>query len=286
MRGLPASGLRFQSHWLSLQPQERINRPLWTATVKLAYLTEVAALISAHSHLLLDHPEPLGNSVLGDFYIHSRNRFNRWLRDLNDIENGVAIRDPLHLIGLSPVRPPVQSITEQILINDLLNRVWTVAVIANDRKRQEDRAETLAKNVLKGHLMVRHKALGLCLDESELTAEQVIHINKLRGSAERWSDLLCCMLMGQFGLWEYAYDMERAKEFYEERFGRDELQTRSPAWTLILAGLRHSFEDVEGLAAPLHEDDRLIARAILDAFPSGAGNMAVWSGQTMANVPH
>jgi hypothetical protein len=254
--------------------------------VKLAYLPEVAALISAHSYLVLDHPDPLGNAVLGDFYIHSRNRFNRWFRNLKDVESGVTIRTPRHLIGLSPVRPPIQSITEQIVISDLLNRVWSVAVIANDRKRQEDRAESLAKNVLKGHSVVRQKALRLCVEEKSLTARQMTHIQQLQVSAERWSDLLCCTLMGQFEIWEYAYDLNRAKEFYEERFGRGELQARSPVWNLILAGLRHSFKDAEGLSAPLHDDDRLVTRAILDAFPVGDSNMAIWSGQTMASLPH
>jgi len=253
--------------------------------MKLAYLSEVAALISAHSYMLLESPDPLSNAVLGDFYIHSRNRLNRWQRDLNDIENGVQIRDPLHLIGLDPVRPPIQSITEQILTNDLLNRVWTVAVIANDRHRQEDRGETLAKNVLQGHLMVRHKALGLCLDGFGMTPEQVIHVNQVRGSAERWSDLLCCQLMERFDLWGYAYDADRAREFCEERFGSGDMKPRNPAWTLILAGLRYSFPDTESLGAPLHEDDRLITRAILNAFPKGAGNMAIWSGTTLARVP-
>lgn len=252
--------------------------------MKLAYLTEVAALVAAHCHLLIEQPEPLSTSVLGDFYIQSRNRFNRWLRDLNDLEHGVEIRDPLHLIGLNPVRPPVQSITEQILINDLLNRVWTVVTVSTDRHRNEDRVETLVKNVHRGHLTIRHKALSLCLSDEALTPAQVIHINQLRASAERWSDMLCSMLMGRFDLWDYAYDRSRAEEFYNDRFDQETMKPRSQVWTLILAGLRHSFPDEEGLGAPLHDDDRQIARAMLDSFPAGAGNMAIWSGPTMARA--
>ena len=64
--------------------------------MKLAYLVEVTALISAHSRLLIERPDELSNTLLGDYYVHSRNRFNRWMRDLNDLENGVTIRDPLY----------------------------------------------------------------------------------------------------------------------------------------------------------------------------------------------
>lgn len=245
--------------------------------MKLAYVTEVAALISAHSHLLIERPEPLSTTLLGDFYIQSRNRFNRWHRDLNDLASGVPIRDPDHLIGLHPVRPALQSITEQILINDILNRVWTVVAISVDRHRGDDRAQSLMNNVFRGHLTIRHQALSQCLSGESLTPAQLIEINRLRSLSERWSDLLCSMLMGKFDLWDYAYDKSRAQEFYRDRFDQDTMKPRSHVWTLILAGLRQSFPDDAGLGAPLHEDDRQIARALLSSFPPGAGNMAIWS---------
>jgi hypothetical protein len=252
--------------------------------VKLAYLVEVAALLSAHSRMLVEQPRPISNVLLGDYYIQSRNRFNRWMRDLNDIENGVEIRDPLHRIGLSPVRPVAQSITEQVLINDLVNRVWTVMLVAYDRHHADRDIEPLVQNVYRGHLTVRHKALGVCLNDSQLQPEHVIYIEKLRSSTERWSDLLSCTLMAEYDLWHYAFDQVRAKEFYQDRFQQGSLTPRSQAWTLILAGLRHSFPDTDGLGAPLHEDDRNIARMMMDCFPRDTSEMAFWSGATMVRA--
>ncbi len=140
------------------------------------------------------------------------------------------------------------------------------------------------KNVHRGHLTIRHKALSLCLQTDQLTPAEVIHINQLRSAAERWSDMLCSMLMGRYDLWDYAYDRTRAEEFLEDRFDQDTLKPRSRVWTLILAGIRHSFPDTDGLGAPLHEDDRQIARAMLDSFPTGAGNMAIWTSETLAKA--
>ena len=175
--------------------------------MKLAYLVEVTALLSAHSRMLIEQPRPISNQLLGDYYIQSRNRFNRWMRDLNDIENDVEIRDPLHRIGLSPVRPAAQSITEQILINDLVNRVWTVMLAAYDRHHHNRNIEQLVHNVYRGHLAVRHKALWVvCLNSKSLLPTHVIHIDKLRSSTERWSDLLSCTLMAEYDLWHYAFD--------------------------------------------------------------------------------
>lgn len=250
--------------------------------MKLAHLVEVAALASAHSRLLIEQAEPISNVLLGDYYIHSRNRFNRWMRDLNDLESDVPIRDPLHLFGLSPSRPPAQSLAEQILINDLVNRVWTVMLIACDRHRQEARLEALAHNVYRSHLAVRHRALGIIINDASLQPEQVLHIEKLRTSSERWADLLNCGLMATYDLWDYAFDEVRAREFFRDRFQQERITPQnSQAWSLILAGLRHSFPDLDGLAAPLHDDDRMITRSMIDCFPADTQSLAVWSLPTV-----
>ena len=102
LRLLRVDGTMLHTAW------SKCDRFNWKPLVKLAYVTEVAALISAHCHLLIERPEPFSTALLGDFYVQSRNRFNRWHRDLNDLENGVQIRDPLHLVGLNPIRPPLQ----------------------------------------------------------------------------------------------------------------------------------------------------------------------------------
>jgi hypothetical protein len=250
--------------------------------VKLAYLVEVTALVSAHSKVLIEQSDQVSTTVLGDYYIHSRNRFNRWMRDLNDIEKGVEIRDPLHLFGLSLKRPPLQSIAEQIIINDLLNRVWTVVLIACDRHRGESRIEPLARNVFHSHVTVRHKVLRVCLDDSSLQPEQVIHINKLRASSERWADLLNCSLIAAYDLWSFSFDEIRAREFFNDRFHQERLAPEhNEAWSLILAGLRHSFPDIGGLATPLHDDDRMITRSIIDAFPGDRHPVAAWTRSTV-----
>ncbi|HAD57825.1 MAG TPA: hypothetical protein DCG12_01090 [Planctomycetaceae bacterium] len=250
--------------------------------MKLAYLVEVAALASAHSRPFIEDGCRIPNAVLGDYYIHSRNRFNRWMRDLNDVENKVQIRDPLHLFGLSPRYPVAMSLAEQILINDLVNRVWTVMLVARDRHNHAQNVESLAHNVFRSHLAVRHRALGVCVNDQSMSAEQVLHIEKLRTSSERWADLLNCGLMNEYALWEYAFDEVRARELYRDRFHEERIPPQnSQAWSLILAGMRHSFPDSGSLAAPIHDDDRLITRSIFDCFPQGSGTLAPWSLPTI-----
>ena len=255
-----------------------------SVVVKLAYQTEVAAFLSAHGHLVVEQPDPVSIELLGDFYMISRNRFNRWIRDLNDVCNGVEIRGPRHIIGLTPTRSPVLSITEQILINDLVNRVWTVLLIACDRRRSEKHVEPLVRNVFQGHLSARHKALAACLSDKSLRSGQIREIDQLRCSIERWADLLCCPLMKEHDLWSLAFDPVRAREFCGDRFDHQGQRPKSHAWTLILAGLRNSFPDDGALGAPLHDEDRLISHLMLDTFPRTPESLAVWSGPTIVRT--
>lgn len=252
--------------------------------MKLAYLTEVAALMAAHHRLFIEQSREIPNQVIGDYYILSRNRFNRWTRDLQDLEQGLQVQDPLRLIGLVSPRPATRSLTEQILINEMVARIWTILLIARDRLHDVDRIQPLANNVFLGHLALRHKALTVCLTDERMTDRDRAVVERIREASERWTDMLCCQLMDEFDLWQYAFDRERAREFLRDRREQRALSHHSQAWVLILAGMRHSFPDNEGLAASVHEDDRRITRLMLSSFPEHAPEMSFWMGNRLRHV--
>jgi hypothetical protein len=244
--------------------------------VKLAYLTEVAALLASHNRVFVEHPAELSPQVAGDYYILSRNRFNRWTRHLKDIETGVPITDPTLLVDLSCERPAASSIAAQILMNEMLVRIWTVMLIARDRYRNQERLQPLADNVFLRQLAVRKQALLVCLNDATLTSHDVVEIDKLRASTQRWTDLLNCALMGQYDLWQYAFDEDKAREFLQDRLEQRSMDHRSEAWVLILSGLRFSFPDRGALSVPLHEEDRRIVRLMLASFPEDAADTRFW----------
>lgn len=253
--------------------------------MKLAYLVEATALIAAHSDLLIEGSDPLPTVRMGDYYIHSRNRFNRWMRDLNDVTAGVAIRDPLHQFGLNPSIPVAMSITEQVLVNGLLNRVWTITLAAIDKHRNENAVTSLALNVSRSFDTVRQKALTLVRHHASVSPAQVLHLNRLQSSADRWADLMTCSLMAEYDLWDLAVDSDRCREFHRDRFSGAPLQAEDGrSWSLILAGLKHSFPDQGGLAFPIHDDDRHILKTMIDCFPCEPGNLKVWSAPEIDQV--
>lgn len=246
--------------------------------MKLAYLTEVAAIMAAHSQLFIEQTDEISAEAVGDYYVLSRNRFNRWMRDLNELEHGQPISDPLHSFGKTPGRPGTRAIAEQILINEMIARIWTVLLLARDVSNGIDRIRPVARNIYLGHLAVRHKALGVVLADDHMSSKDLLAIDQLRKSSERWTDLLCCSIMGQYNLWEFAFDKDRANEFLRDRVDQAGLSHRSRSWVLILAGLRHSFQNTDGLSATVHDDDRRLVRLMLDSFPANAPEMTFWMG--------
>jgi len=244
--------------------------------LKLAYLTEVAALLASHNRLFVEHPDEMSTEAAGDYYILSRNRFNRWMRQLRDVESGATVTDPTLLLAPGHGRQIARTIAEQVLVNEMLTRIWTVMLIARDRFRSQNRIEPLAQNVFLGQLAVRKRALSVCLNDKGLDANDMVAIDKLRESTERWTDLLNCSLMGRYDLWDYAFDESRAQQFLRDREEQRTLDHRNHAWVLILSGLRFSFPDRDGLAASVHEDDRRILRLMLTSFPEDAPQTRFW----------
>lgn len=246
--------------------------------MKLAYLTEVAAIMAAHSQLFIEQPDEISAEAVGDYYVLSRNRFNRWMRELDGSGHVQPISDTQQLMGRSPCRPATRAITEQILIHEMISRIWTVMLLARDVSNGIDRIQPVARNIYLGHQAVRHKALGAVLADDRLSSKDLLAIDQLRKSSERWTDLLCCAMIGQYNLWEFAFDKDRAREFLRDRVDQAGLSHRSRSWVLILAGLRHSFPDTEALSAPVHDDDRRLVRLILNSFPANIHEMAFWMG--------
>ncbi len=246
--------------------------------MKLAYLTEIAALMAAHNRLFIEQTPELPNHVIGDYYILSRNRFNRWMRELHDLEFGtVRLTESARRCSVSP-QSELRGLAEQVMINDMLARIWTVLLVARDLAHDRDRVRPVAHNVFLGHLAIRHKCLSCCLTDPHLTASDANAVDRLRASTERWTDMLCCQMMDEFDLWQYAYDRERARDFLQDRREHGIAGEAGQAWVLILAGMRHSFPDVGRLGVHIQEDDRAIAQLMLNTFPENSPEMTFWIG--------
>lgn len=239
--------------------------------MKLSALPEIAALLAAHGQSFAEQASGVSVQAIGDYYVYSRNRFNRWMRLLDQLESdccGADVADGSTEPSLSSGIPLLRELGEQILVNEMLARVWTILLIAQDRQRGSSECEALATNVLLGHQTLRRRLLQLCRSDELAAAEFSLRIEHLRRETEVWTDILCCPLMKRYDLWSLACDEEDARDYFRQRQERCALDSASAAWVAMLSGLRDSFSDTDEPAVLVAQDDIRIVRLMASCFPT------------------
>lgn len=209
--------------------------------------------------------------VMGDYYVYSRNRFNRWMRLLDRLEDGretTASAVDSGSVRIDNGIPLIREVSEQILINEMLARVWTILLVAQDRQRGCSDSEAIAGNVLLGHQTLRRRLLRLCRSKELVDSEFSLRIEHLRRETEVWTDILCCPFMKRYDLWSFACDEEDARDYFRQRQERCALDSDSAAWVAMLSGLRESFDEVDEAAVLVAQDDVRIIRLMASCFPA------------------
>lgn len=238
--------------------------------MKLSALPEIAALLAAHGQSFAEQADAISVQTIGDYYVYSRNRFNRWMRLLDQLEtdccNADAVDSSTELSVNSGI-PLMRELAEQILVNEMLARVWTILLLAHDRHRGSSQCEALATNVLLGHHTLRRRMLQLCRSDEFAEAEFSLRIEHLRRETEVWTDIICCPLMKRYDLWSLACDEEDARDYFRQRQERCALDSASAAWVAMLSGLRESFSDSEEPAVLVAQDDIRIIQLMASCFP-------------------
>jgi len=225
---------------------------------------DVAALISANSSHVIEHPEPLPEDPLGEYWLHSRRRLSAWLRQLDACRDWQSNEDEAPN-GWNGYR----TLVEEIFLADVLSRVWGAVLTAYDRRRQTSFAEPIAYNVMTGQMQARQIALRSMVSAGSTAAERIAQIDHIRRRAERWADVLLGHLVLKHDVEEFAFDPDRAREFGQEHANHDVADANRPVWELIFAGLRIAFSTMSRPGArDCHHRD--IVGAILGTFPSEA----------------
>jgi hypothetical protein len=194
------------------------------------------------------------------YWAASKCRLDRWSRMLKRLGAADSSGD-LHVSACLAIPH-----CEELLVSDLLTRVWCALAAAHDRARGTSEAEPIARSILLGHNEVRHRLLSLVMSSPCLTLKQAVDLNHLRRLCERWTDLLLARLAAVVDGAEFAHDPSRAQQF-----ALDLQQRRPPAAdavgrALLQASLVSTFRRrLHGAAANGDLNARL-ASAILGCF--------------------
>jgi hypothetical protein len=221
-------------------------------------LVELAAIVAVQGPARIrDYPAAADGAE--QYQIASLERTNRWLR---------ALRRPQ--LDATRARP----LLEEILVTEVLTRVWAGAACACDQV-YTGKLQQAARSVYAAHLSARNLVLRFLVDGVHHGARESLELDRIRRRSERWSDLLLGYLMlpassdrQRLALQEFAFESERMAEFARDL--AEDRQAPQPLASQLLrsslcAGFREGLSD-ETPSAALNQK---IALATLECFPGG-----------------
>lgn len=225
-------------------------------------VAEFSAMVAAQAPLLVEGTGSISDGPLWVYWQHSKTMLSRWRRAVDEAVSQPNTGDSAELIAIA----------SNILVAEMLTRVWGAVLVASDERQIIRRAAPIAKNVLTAHQQSRASVLRMLVHSSVLPIEQLAELDRLRRRVERWTDVLLGPLVVRYGdlLAPFAFDLRRAKDFGEGQTGERFQTTAQPAWSFLMAGLRSAFHQSRPVLSSHTDPMQPILNTILATFPDGA----------------
>ena len=228
---------------------------------------ELAGLIALHGPCLIESGQPPSLSAIDQYWIDSRDRLDHWARA---IKTHCQHLHRLSTNDTADVRRSAISTIEEIIVCDVLTRVWTAVLVASDLRQETAVAEPVVRSIFIGHMELRNRALAALIKLPRIDPKQALRINRLRRRCEGWLDLLLGHLQAYGDVRSFAIDPQRVLEHADDlAFERSTLGGRQ-VWPLLLSSLRAAFSHDLGSASGNGALNTRIANSILACFPSQA----------------
>lgn len=260
-------------------------------------LVELAAIAAIQAGTIITAGRRMPFAALADYWSASKCRLDRWSRALKQLStSGFAElvapgpfgtrrqwfdeprgrTDPKgpHQAPPDETIPNAKTIIEEILLSEILTRVWSAVLSGHDSHWGTSDAEPIGRSVLVGHQEARHRALTLLVQGPGINSHEALELNRLRRRAERWTDLLLGQVLLVADSSPLAFDVELAQEFADELRGQPAWQPGGGAWPLALSSLRASFRPTPHSASPYADLNAQIASAVVAALPPEAFDSA------------
>ena len=227
-------------------------------------LVQLAALVATHGRAFAENGTQVSITALDEYWTASKCRLDRWSRTLKSFTTAVH-----HSRAEAMAQwPSVEPIIEEILLTEILTRVWSGVLFVHDRKRGISDCDPVARSVMMGHLEARHRALALLLHGPGVGTVAAVELNRLRMRIERWIDVLVGGFLNGDDITEFAIDPERARDFAADLRERHQQPLAQHAWELTLASLKAGFRPQRDRISGNGDVNSRIASAVVACFPS------------------
>lgn len=195
------------------------------AFVELALIGSVAGRADAALRPVI------GDLSLRQFWNANRTLQHHWINELRSVTGRLSEK----------TGDGFERITLEIFLTDLITRVWATNWTISDRLLGQRDVERVMLNSLQGLSRVRREVLLLMVRNWRGPGEErVSRLDRFRRRSERWADLLIASPAAEHGVWDFAVEIDRARDFGEEDWSR-RAGAANPVSLLVSAGLRVMF---------------------------------------------
>lgn len=235
-------------------------------------LAELGSWIAVNSDNLVYGEQAQPSRVATTYWTASKLRLQRWVtalkmfeQDFNRLlEDGT---EPESMEAGHNPWPALQIVVQEILMSEMLTRIWSAAVLTHDWNHQSDEMHGLAHSIHVAHIEARNRAVRIMLRGQVFDETAFDQMNSLRRRIERWTDLFLGQLPQHAQTSAFGFDRNRVQDFNAEQRGSvgPEYQTRQR----ILAASFSADLLRNRLPYAANPDlNRDIAAGILSCFPS------------------
>lgn len=239
-------------------------------------LVELAAVVAVNGPTLVSSGHISSDSI-ESYWSASKARLDQWGKSLKEYLQLQICTSP----SMSAERPlvlawrDVRPVLEEILVAELLTRVWTSVACLYFRSRNRG-MESVVRSVYAGHLEARNRTLNVLVYGQGFSRREAAELNALRRRCERWCDLLLGYLVTPNAsesatlIAEFAIEPERVREFARDLAEDRDALSPLPG-QLLQSSLRAAFAMKLSEPSLQPDSNRQIATAILACFPNQRG---------------
>lgn len=127
---------------------------------------ELAANLALYSPELVRKATLITDFALAEYWEASRDRQSSWWRAVTEWRHG--IHSPEDAIDAWPAIKPV---IEEMLVSELLTRVWSALADVHDHAYREPVYQPIARNILIAHVDVRNRIWSMLLNDLSLPTD-------------------------------------------------------------------------------------------------------------------
>lgn len=241
-----------------------VNRSPWSRFMHAYELVQLAVIVAVHGRLVARTRAKFPDAALEVYWTASKCRQDHWARTLKAL---AADASQLASPAERAMRAQTGQVLDEILVSEVLSRVWLAVCCAADRLRCHQDAGPIANSVLAGHLEARHRVLSLMVYGYGLGVEEAVALNRRRLRNERWTDMLLSFVVDPDDLATCAFEPRRVAEWSQSARDSNLRRRDGLATVAALAKLVAAEHKVATSPAPNGDLNRRIASSILACFP-------------------